>query len=104
MAYVYVQLGICVTIFSNSSIILTGFKFTKLHTLTLAVRSYALLVHVYLDTMKSLKSEILMCTAQGELLYTTHQHHRFPPCHSDQLHNTWMVEGHHDPSLPHKLL
>ena len=33
-----------VTIFSNGSIILTGFKFTKLHTLTLATHSYALLL------------------------------------------------------------
>ena len=32
-----------VTIFSNGSIILPGFKFTKLHALTLATRSYALL-------------------------------------------------------------
>ena len=35
-----------VTTFSNSSIILPGFKFTKLHALTLAARSYALLRHV----------------------------------------------------------
>ena len=36
--------AVCVTIFSNSSIIQTGFKFTELHALTLAARSYALLV------------------------------------------------------------
>ena len=44
MTYVYAQLhAVCVTIFSNGSIILTGFKFTELHVLTLAARSYALL-------------------------------------------------------------
>ena len=32
------------TIFSNSSIIPPGFKFMELHALTLAARSYALLV------------------------------------------------------------
>ena len=35
---------VCVTLFSNNSIILTGFKFTELHTLTLAALSYALLL------------------------------------------------------------
>ena len=35
-----------VTIFSYSSIIPPGFKFTKLHALTLAAHSYALLPHV----------------------------------------------------------
>ena len=34
---------VCVTIFSNGSIIPPGFKFTELHALTLAARSYALL-------------------------------------------------------------
>ena len=43
-AYVYVQLCIHVTIFSNGSIIPTSFKFTELHALTLATHSYALLV------------------------------------------------------------
>ena len=43
MAYVYAQLHIHVTIFSNSSIIPTGFKFTELHALTLAAHSYVLL-------------------------------------------------------------
>ena len=32
-----------ITIFSNGSLIPTGFKFVKLHTLNLAARSYALL-------------------------------------------------------------
>ena len=35
-----------VTVFSNGSIIPTGFKFTELHTLTLAARSYVLLSEV----------------------------------------------------------
>ena len=35
----------CVTIISNGSIIPTGFKFTELHTLILAGRSYAILLH-----------------------------------------------------------
>ena len=35
-----------VTIFSNGSIIPTGFKFTELHALTLAARSYALLIRI----------------------------------------------------------
>ena len=35
--------AVCITIFSNGSIILTGFKFTKLHALTLVAHSYALL-------------------------------------------------------------
>ena len=43
MACVYVQLCICVTIFSNGSIIRTSFQFTELHALTLATRFYALL-------------------------------------------------------------
>ena len=43
-AYVYELLRIRVTIFSNGSIILPSFKFTELHTLTLAARSYALLL------------------------------------------------------------
>ena len=43
--------GLClravrVTIFSNVSIIPTGFKFTELHALTLAACSYALLMDV----------------------------------------------------------
>ena len=37
-----------VTIFSNGSIILVGFKFTELHALTLATCSYALLATVIL--------------------------------------------------------
>ena len=37
------------TIFNNGSIILPGFKFTELHTLTLAARSYALLTGGILD-------------------------------------------------------
>ena len=36
--------AVCVTIFSNGSIIPPGFKFTELHALTLADCSYALLV------------------------------------------------------------
>ena len=36
--------AVCVTIYSNGSIIPTGFKFTELHALTLATRSYALLL------------------------------------------------------------
>jgi len=36
--------------------------------------------------------------------FTAHQHHRFPPCHSNELHNAGVVEGDHDPSLPHELL
>ena len=47
--YVYAHLRICVTIFSNSLIILTGFKFAELHTLTLATRSYALLLWLQLS-------------------------------------------------------
>ena len=43
-AYVYVLLHICVTIFSNDSIIPTGFKFTELHALTVATSFYALLL------------------------------------------------------------
>ena len=39
--------AVCVTIFSNGSIIPPGFKFTKLHALTLAARSYALLCSPY---------------------------------------------------------
>ena len=47
-----------VTIFSNGSIILLGFKFTELHTLTLATRSYTLLV----DTMDTnFTSCLLLC-------------------------------------------
>ena len=38
MAYVCVLLRIHVTIFSNGSIILTSFKFTELHTLTLGTQ------------------------------------------------------------------
>ena len=49
MPYVYAQLRICVAIFSNNSIIPTGFKFTGLHALTLAARSYALLATVILS-------------------------------------------------------
>ena len=41
------------TIFSNGSIIPPGFKFTELHTLTLAARSYALLLHVLISTKSS---------------------------------------------------
>ena len=36
----YVSLFLC----SNSSVILTGFKFTELHTLTLTACSYVLLI------------------------------------------------------------
>ena len=43
MAYVYVR-AVRATIFSNGSIIPPGFKFTKLYALTLAARSYALLL------------------------------------------------------------
>ena len=39
------QLRIRVTIFSNGSIIPTGFKFMELHALTLAARSYVLLLY-----------------------------------------------------------
>ena len=35
-----------VTIFTNGSIVPTGFKFTELHGLTLAARSYALLCQI----------------------------------------------------------
>ena len=42
-AYVMHSCVVRVTIFSNSSIIPTRFKFTELHALTLAGRSYALL-------------------------------------------------------------
>ena len=35
--------AVCVTIFSNGSTIPTSFKFTELHALTLAARSYVLL-------------------------------------------------------------
>ena len=35
--------AVCVAIFSNGSIIPTGFKFMELHTLTLSTRFYALL-------------------------------------------------------------
>ena len=45
-AHVYVQMCIRVTTFSNGSIILTSFKFTELHALTLATCSYALLIWV----------------------------------------------------------
>ena len=41
--------AVCVTIFSNGSIIPPGFKFTKLHALTLAARSYALLIQSIAD-------------------------------------------------------
>ena len=44
MTYVYTLQCIRVTIFINGSIIPPGFKFTELHTLTLAARSYVLLV------------------------------------------------------------
>ena len=46
-AYVYALLCIRVTIFSNGSIIPTGFKLTELHTLTLAAHSYR---HTYIPT------------------------------------------------------
>ena len=36
--------AMCVTIFNNSPIIPAGFKFTELHALTPAARSYALLI------------------------------------------------------------
>ena len=42
-----------VTIFSNSSIIPTSFKFTELHALTLAARSYVLLMHLYLSCVRA---------------------------------------------------
>ena len=45
------------TIFSNSSIILPGFKFTELHALTLAARSYALLTLVYSTAGYEVKCE-----------------------------------------------
>ena len=57
MAYIYAQYAqlhsTCYSFF-NGSIIPTGFKFTELHALTLATRSYALLhahiVCLYLHT------------------------------------------------------
>ena len=49
MAYVYTQLHICVTIFSNGSIVPLVFKFTELHALTLAACSYALLKTIILE-------------------------------------------------------
>ena len=44
MAYVYAQLHSMCYYFSNGLIILTGFKFMQLHAITLAARSYALLL------------------------------------------------------------
>ena len=43
-AKVYALLRIRITIFSNGSIIPPDFKFTELHALTLAARSYVLLI------------------------------------------------------------
>ena len=52
-AYVYMLLRIVLLFFSNGSIIPPGFKFTELHALTLAARSYVLLLQAITAGAKS---------------------------------------------------
>ena len=60
--------AVCVTIFSNSSIISTGFKFVELHTLILAAHSYALMgLLSYLMFMWWIVSEVSVSSVVSSL-------------------------------------
>ena len=66
-----------VTIFSNGSIVPTGFKFTKLHGLTLATRSYAFFIDVMEGTLEA---------------YTEHQELYYKSCtHAIQWFLNWLL-------------
>ena len=55
--------AVCVTIFSNGSIILPGFKFTELHALTLAARSY-----MFLHAINSDMGELISLSSAMQVL------------------------------------
>ena len=57
--------------FSNSSIILIGFKFTELHTLTLAARSYVLLLQVWFIRLETNSEFNINNKSQSQIYVTT---------------------------------
>ena len=76
--YVYMELRIRATIFSNGSIIPTGFKFTESHALTLTAHSYALLL-LPMTIQGSIQKYATLCSMRmipGTFTYKEHQNNK----------------------------